>query len=228
MSEFSDPAPINPLPPVVIVLFAAIAIPEVFFMLGGLGWIGGPEAIGWRLGAIQSYGFSGEIFDWMVANQRWVPQQMQRLLSYPFVHVSFTSAVFAAVITLAMGKLVGEIIGQIAVAVIFFGSTVFAAVVYAVLLDDPQWLIGAYPPAYGLIGGYSYIMWHRLTGTGRGQYRAFSLIAMLMGLQLLWGVFADIGNGWVADLAGFFFGFGASVALAPGGFTRFLATLRRN
>jgi membrane associated rhomboid family serine protease len=228
MTDPSDLRPVNPLPPVVVVLFAAIAIPEALFALGNLGWLGGPEAIGWRLGAIQRYGFSGDLFDWMIQNQRWVPQHVQRMVTYPFVHLSFTSAVFAAVITLAMGKLVGETLGQLAVAVIFLGGGIFAALVYGALLNEAEWLIGAYPPAYALIGGFSFVMWHRLAASGAGQYRAFSLIAILMGLQLLWGVFADIGQGWVADLAGFAFGFAASVALAPGGFARFLATLRRD
>lgn len=228
MSDYRETPPVNPLPPIVIALFIAIAAPEILFALAAQGLIGGPEAIGWRLAAIQNYGFSGDVFDWMMHNGRWLPDQLLRMLLYPFVHQSFTSALFAGVIFLAMGKLVGEVIGQVAVAVIFFGAAVFGAAVYALLLNDPMWLLGAYPPAYGLIGGYSYIMWHKLAGTGGEQYRAFSLIAMLMGIQLLWGVFADIGNGWVAELAGFMFGFGASILLAPGGIARFIASLRRD
>ncbi|TMM51097.1 rhomboid family intramembrane serine protease [Sulfitobacter sabulilitoris] len=223
-----DSSPVNPLPPVVVVLFMAIALPEAAFSLGAAGLIGGPEAVGWRLAAIQSYGFSGDIFDWMLANGRWVPQHLLRFLSYPFVHLGVTHALFAAVLLLALGKLVGEAMGQLAVLVIFFGSGIFGALVYALLLDDPAWVAGAYPPVYGLIGGYSFVMWQQLAGRGAEQYRAFSLIAVLMGLQLIWGVFFDVGLGWVSDLAGFVFGLCASVVLVPGGMARLLASLRRS
>lgn len=222
-----DTPPVNSLPPVVILLFLAIAIPEAAFTLGAQGFIGGPQAVGWRLAAVQDYGFSGDIFDWMLANGRWLPEHLLRLVTYPFVHLGFTHAMFATVILLAMGKMVGEVMGQLSVGIIFFGSGIFGALVYALLLDDPVWLTGAYPSVYGLIGGYSFVMWHALDGQGASQYRAFTLIALLMGLQLFWGIFFETGTQWVADLAGFFFGFGASVVLVPGGMARVVASLRR-
>ncbi|MGC3938518.1 rhomboid family intramembrane serine protease [Roseobacter sp. EG26] len=228
MHDHKEAPPVNPLPPVVVVLFLAVALPEAAFSLGAQGLIGGPEAVGWRLAAIQTYGFSGDIFDWMVSNGRWLPEHMIRFLTYPFVHTSFTGTLFAAVFLLALGKLVGEIMGQIAVLILFFGSGIFGALVYALLLNDPEWLVGGFPSAYGLIGGYSFVMWQSLAARGEEQLRAFSLIAMLMGLQLIWGVFFDVGNGWLADLFGFVFGFAASAVLVPGGIARVLAVLRRN
>ncbi|WP_300060791.1 rhomboid family intramembrane serine protease [uncultured Roseobacter sp.] len=228
MSDHHDPSPVNPLPPVVVILFLAIAIPEAAFSLGARGLIGGNEAVGWRLASVQSYAFSGDIFDWMVSNGRWLPEHLLRFLTYSFVHTGFTSALFAAVLLLALGKLVGETIGQLAVLVLFFGGAVFGALVYGVLLNDPNWLIGGFPAVYGLIGGYSFVMWQSLAARGEEQLRAFSLIAILMGLQLIWGIFFDVGNGWVADLAAFFFGFGASAALVPGGMARLLSALRRD
>ncbi|MGB7244242.1 MAG: rhomboid family intramembrane serine protease [Sulfitobacter sp.] len=234
-SDYNDPnqrhphdaPPVNPLPPVVVVLFLVIVLAEAAFSLGARGIIGGPEAVGWRLAAVESYGFSGDIFDWMVANGRWLPEHLMRFVTYPFVHLGFTHTIFAAVILLAMGKLIGEVMGQLAVVVIFFGAGIVGALAYAVLLNDPVWLAGAYPPVYGLIGGFSFVMWRKLEGTGASQYRAFSLIAMLMGLQLVWGIFFDVGNGWVADLAGFAFGFGVSPLMAKGGVSSLIAMFRR-
>lgn len=222
-----DTPPVNPLPPVVVLLFLAIALPEAAFSLGAAGLVGGPEAVGWRLAAMQDFGFSGDIFDWMVANGRWLPEHLLRLVTYPFVHLGLTHALFAAVLLLAMGKMVGEIMGQLAVVVIFLGAGAFGALVYALLLNDPTWLAGAYPSVYGLIGGYSFVMWQQLAGRGAEQYRAFTLIALLMGLQLFWGIFFDVGLGWVADLAGFVFGFCASTLLVQGGWERLVASLRR-
>ncbi len=228
MSAHHDPPPVNPLPPVVVILFLAIALPELAFSLGARGLIGGSEAVGWRLAAVQAYAFSGDIFDWMVTNGRWLPEHLLRFVTFSFVHSSFTGALFAGVLLLALGKLVGETIGQLAVLVLFFGGALFGALVFGVLLNDPNWLIGGFPAVYGLIGGYSFVMWQSLAARGEEQLRAFSLIAILMGLQLIWGIFFDVGNGWVADLAAFAFGFGASAALVPGGIARVLAALRRD
>ncbi len=228
MHDPHNTPPVNPLPPVVILLFMAIALPEAMFSLGARGLIGGPEAVGWRLAAVKDYGFSGDLFDWMLANGRWMPEHLIRFVTYAFVHGAFTATLFACVLTLALGKLVGDTMGQIAVLVLFLGGSIFGALIYALLLDDPAWLVGGFPAVYGLIGGYSFLMWKKLVSAGEQQLRAFSLIAMLMGLQLLWGVFFGPSVEWVADLAGFVFGFGASVLLVAGGLTHLLHHLRRN
>lgn len=227
MQDQHDPSPFNALPPVVVVLFLAMLLPEVAFTLGEAGLIGGPGAVGWRLAAIERYAFSGDIFDWMMANGRWPAEHLMRFLTYPFVHTSFTGTLFAAVFLLALGKLVGETMGQWAVAVLFVGGGVFGALVYGLLLNDPAWLVGGFPSTYGLIGGYSFVMWHTLGARGEQQMRAFSLIAMLMGIQLLWGALFGGNNAWLADFFGFAFGFVASTLLVPGGFARLLRLMRR-
>lgn len=228
MSQSDFTPPVNSLPPVVVVLFFAIALPEIAFTLGSAGLIGGPEAVGWRLAALQDYAFSGILFDWMWTNGRWPPEHLQRFVTYAFVHQAFTGTLFATVFVLALGKMVGETMGQVAVVILFFGGSIFGAFAYGLLLDDPTWLIGGFPAAYALIGGYSFLMWLRLDAAGQQQIRAFSLIAMLMGLQLLFGVFFGPSTLWVADLAGFVFGFCASVLLVRGGLARILRSLRRD
>jgi membrane associated rhomboid family serine protease len=70
-------------------------------------------------------------------------------------------------------------------------------------------------------------MWHTLGARGEQQMRAFSLIAMLMGIQLLWGALFGGNNAWLADFFGFAFGFVASTLLVPGGFARLLRLMRR-
>lgn len=228
MQEPQDPLPVNPLPPVVWLLFVAMALPEVLFTLGSAGIVGGPAAVGWRLAAIETYGFSGDIFNWMVSNGRFPPEHLQRLVTYSFVHGAFTSTLFAVVLMLALGKLVGEAMGQLAVLVLFLGGGIFGAAIYGLLLNDSGWIIGGFPAVYGLIGGYSFLMWQRLADTGQQQLQAFTLIALLMGIQLLFGVFFGPTTDWVADLAGFVFGFVASVLLVPGGLARVLHHMRRD
>ena len=50
-----EPSPINPLPPVVMLLVLAIVVAEGVFSLGARGLAGGPEAVGWRSQAIHKF-----------------------------------------------------------------------------------------------------------------------------------------------------------------------------
>ena len=112
-NEYAEP-PFNPLPKVVIVLAAVILGLEMLFTLGGRGIIGGPDAIGWRLAAIENWAFYDRVWDWMLANGRYPTEQMARFVTYPLIHVNFTHALFVVVFVLAMGKLVSEVFGAAA------------------------------------------------------------------------------------------------------------------
>ncbi|SFS95656.1 Rhomboid family protein [Sulfitobacter marinus] len=218
--------PVNPMPAVVTLLFLAIAGVEAGLFLAEAGIIGGPGAVGWRLALVRDYGFSNDLFDWMIENWRFPASEVLRVVSYSFVHLGFTHAIFAMVLLLALGKMVAEAMGQVAVLVIFFASGIMGVVLYALALDDPIWLVGAYPNVYGLIGAYSFVMWRRLASRGDQQYRAFSLIAILMGIQLLWGMFFESGTQWLAELFGFFVGFGLCFVLAPGEWAKLRGRVR--
>lgn len=226
----SDPntGPVNPLPPVVVALFLIILGIECVFFLGNEGLVGGPHAIGWRLESMQKYAFSGPIFDWMVENNRWPVEHLIRFFTYPFVSTGFTHAIFVGVLLLAMGKMVGEAFGGVATLVIFLMSGAVGALAYAVLLDDPMPLIGGFPSVYGLIGGFTYLLWRKLSTVGAQQARAFTLIGFLMAFQLIFGLLFGSQNDWVADLAGFVTGFGLSFVLAPGGWADILRRIRRD
>ncbi|MEP2030841.1 MAG: rhomboid family intramembrane serine protease [Paracoccaceae bacterium] len=232
MSNDTNPnpnvSPVNPMPPVVIALFLVIFGIECFFALGSEELIGGPNAVGWRLQAIQKYAFSGPIFDWMVENNRWTVEHLMRFVTYPFISTSFTHALLVGVILLAMGKMVGEAFGGVATLIIFVVSGAVGALAYAVLLNDSVPLNGGFPPVYGLIGGFTYLLWRKLALVGAQQLRAFHLIGFLMGIQLIFGLLFESHNDWVADLAGFAAGFGLSFFLAPGSWSDILRRLRGN
>lgn len=223
MNEQGNIPAVNPLPPVVAAMFLFIMGIEVVFQLGTRGILGGPGAVGWRLDALQSYGFSSDAFAWMLTNHRWPAEFLIRFFSYPFVHASFTHALFVGVFLLAMGKMVAEVFGSLAFLLIFVMSGIGGALAYALFLDQPALLIGGFPPVYGLIGAFTYMLWMSLSRVGANQARAFSLISMLMGIQLLFGLLFGGSPDWVADLAGFATGFCLSIVIAPGG----LARLRR-
>ncbi|HKK97100.1 MAG TPA: rhomboid family intramembrane serine protease [Marivita sp.] len=219
--------PLNPLPPVVLALFIVIVGIEAVFALGARGIIGGPSAVGWRIGTMEQFAFSSEIFAWMQASGRWPVEHLIRFISYPFVHAGFTHALFAGVMLLALGKMVGEAMGSFAVLAIFFVSASGGALVYAVTMADPTPLIGAFPAVYGLIGGFTYMLWLRLGQLGESQIRAFTLIGFLLGIQLIFGLLFGPSSEWVADIAGFAIGFGLSTVLVPGGWAKLLDRLRQ-
>jgi membrane associated rhomboid family serine protease len=227
MTEPMKENAVNPLPPVVMALTLAIVAIEGAFSLGAQGFVGGPEAIGWRLAALQDYAFSGEILAWMAETGRWPAEHLLRFLSYPFVHASFTHAVFAAVMLLALGKIVGEALGGVATLAVFVLSGIGGALAFTVLGATTP-LIGAFPPIYGLIGAFTYLLWVRLGQVGAQQIRAFTLIGVLLLIQLLFGVLFGGGADWVADIAGFATGFCLAIVLVPGGFARLMAKIRRD
>lgn len=227
MDQDPSAPPINPLPPVVWFLALPVIAVEVMFTLGARGLIGGPGAVGWRLGALEDYGFSGVVFDWMLATGRFPPEQLIRFVTYTFLHASFTHALFVVVFILALGKMVGEIFRGWAVLLVYFVSGAVGALAYGALLDDPALLIGGYPAVYGLIGAFTFLLWVNLAAVGANQYRAFTLIGFLLGIQLLFRLLFGGSNDWVADIVGFATGFTLSFVVSPGGWGRVVARLRR-
>ncbi|WP_299418827.1 rhomboid family intramembrane serine protease [uncultured Shimia sp.] len=227
MSHPDDQSPVNPLPPVVTALFLLLVGVEAALWLGSKGIVGGPTAVGWRLDAIQRYAFSPDIFDWMVSNGQFPAEHMIRFVSYLFVHYNFTHALFGGVLLLAMGKMVGEVFSGWATLAIFVVSGAVGALGYAVILDASAPLLGSYPGVYGLIGAFTFLLWTSLGAVGEPQVRAFSLIGMLVAIQLGFSLVFGGGPDWVADVIGFGAGFLMSFALIPGGWQRIREKIRR-
>lgn len=218
---------VNPLPPVVVALFLILLAIELYFQAGSNGLAGGPSAVGWRLTALQRYGFSGEILRWMWDTGQWPAEHMIRFVSYPFIHLSFTQTIFAGVMMLAMGKMVAEVFGPVAFLAVYFVSAIVGALVFTVLTDGALPLIGSFPSVYGLIGAFTWLLWRKMSLVGENQFRAFTLIGFLMGIQLIFALFFGVSKDWVADLAGFATGFLLSFLLVPGGWAKILAKLRQ-
>ncbi len=218
-------SPVNPLPPAVVVVTLALAAPELLFQVGSAGLIGGPQAVGWRIDAITSYGFFDTIFNWMLDTGNFPPEHLLRFFSYPFVNSSFSNAVFPVVLILAMGKMVAEAFSQKAFLAIFVASVFVGALSYGLAPDSKLPLIGANPPAYGLIGAFTFMLFVKARVEGQSGIRAFALMAFLFGLELFFGLLFGLGKLWVADLSGFVTGFVLSFFLAPGGAERMLAAI---
>jgi|OM-RGC.v1.012196328 Uncharacterized membrane protein (homolog of Drosophila rhomboid) len=222
-----DAAPFNPIPPAVVALVAVILGIEVLFTLGARGLIGDATAVGWRLGAIQDWGYIDAVFEWMRETGRWEPEQVARFLTYPLLHLGFTHALFVIVFILAIGKIVAEVFGNLAFLVIFWLSAVLGALAYGLILNEEAALVGGYPGVYGLIGAFTFMMWSDLTEMGENRARAFVLIGVLLSVQLVFSLAFGGTNQWVADLSGFAVGFAASFLFVPGALKRLLDRLRQ-
>ena len=219
--------PLNPLPAIVWVLALPIIAMEVVVGLAGAGVLGGLEGAGWRLQALERFVFSPPLMQAMMERGEYPLAQVMRLVTYPFVHGSTTHAVFVVVILLALGKMVGEVFRWWAVLVVFFGAAVAGAFAYMAVPGNAAPLFGGYPAVYGLIGGFTFLLWVNLAAVGANKYRAFSLIGFLLGIQLLFGLLFGGGYEWVADVAGFAAGFLLSFVVSPGGWGRVLQKIRQ-
>ncbi len=224
--NYSQPL-FNALPPAVVALALAIFGVELLLTMGARGYIGGPEAIGWRVEAIREFSFFTQIVAWFFDTGTVSFEHLKRFVTYPFIHLGFGHAAFVIVFLLALGKLVGEVFGNLAVLVLFFACGIFGAFIYAGVTGDERPLIGGFPSVYGLIGAYTFLLWVRFGAMGENQYQAFSLIGFLLGIQLVFGVLFGSSNDWVAEIAGFAFGFVLTPALVPGAFGRFLDRMRQ-
>ncbi|WP_394179599.1 rhomboid family intramembrane serine protease [Yoonia maritima] len=220
-------SPINAIPPIIIVLTLIIVAVECIMQLADLGVLGGARGVGWRVAAIQDYGFSGAVLDRMLIHGDYSFGMMRRLVTYPFINANLTQAAFCAALTLALGKFTAEFYGGIKIFVLYAVTAIIGALVFGLLAPNNYPLIGGFPSVYGLIGAYTYALWLNLGAMGQNQLQAFRLIAVLLGLQLLFGLLFETGYGWVAELTGFVVGFALSLLLAPGGWTAFLGRMRQ-
>ena len=227
MNDNLNAPPLNPLPAVIWALALPIVAMEVVLSLGAGGLVGGPQAIGWRIDAVQRFAFAPDLMRDMMASGQYSMTGLARLITYPLVHGTFTHAAFVVVMLLALGKMVGEIFRWWAVLVVFFGAAVVGAIALSLVPDMHAALIGGYPPVYGLIGAFTFLLWVNLAAVGANKLRAFSMIGFLLAFQLIFGLAFGGGWEWVADLAGFATGFLLSFVVSPGGWARVRGKLRQ-
>ena len=224
MDETPFEHPFNAIPPMVLLLAVIAGGVELALSAGAAGLVGGPAAIGWRIDAVTDYAVSPLVLDQILVRGDW--SFALRFVTYPFVHGSFTQALFGIALLLALGKFVGEVVSWLSLALLLLVPTVLGAVVFCLIFGGPTALVGLFTPVYGLIGAFTYLLWLRLGETGQNRLQAFRLIGVLMIFQLAFGLLFGASPVWVAEVAGFVAGFAAAVLLAPGGWSAFLARMR--
>lgn len=216
-------SPVNPVPPVVLALVLVIAGVEAAVSLGSQGLVGGPGAVGWRNGLIERFAVWPAVFDYAAQGHAeiWI-----RFVTYGFVHGSVTHALFAVAMLLALGKFVGEGMGQARTLAVFTIATVLGGFLFALTAGEVQRLYGAYPGIYGLIGAFTYLLWLKFGRAGESRLQAFRMIGVLMGLQLVFSALFGSNPQWVGDVGGFLAGGATAVLVAPGGLAALKARLR--
>ena len=222
-------SPINPLPGVIWLLLLAIIGTEVVLWAGGAGLIGGPQAVGWRVEAIQRFAFSSAIQDFMLQNMRFPATHVLRYLSFNFIHGAPMHALFGAVLVAALGKAVAAEFGPVRFLVLALLAPVFGAAVFGLFTsaDSLGWLFGAMPMAFALVGAFTWLKWREAGGDVAKQRRAFGMIGILLAARLGFGLFAEAGPAWMAEVVSFAVGFAASALfLGPGSWARLRARLR--
>lgn len=220
-------SPINALPPLIIVLTLLIVGIEAVLQLANQGIVGGPRGVGWRISAIEQYGFSSAVLDRVLINNDYSFNMLKRFVTYPFINGQLTQVAFCAALTLALGKFTAEYYGSLKVLALYLVSSICGAIVFGLIVESRVPLYGGFPPVYGLIGAYTYALWLRLGKAGENQLLAFRLIGFLLLIQLIFGLFFGTGNQWIAELSGFAAGFLLSIILAPGGWTTLLNRMRQ-
>ena len=214
--ETPKAAALNPMPPVVMALFLMIAGVEALFALASIGVLGAGFDASWRFLAIERYGMNTNLVSWMRDTQDYGAEHLVRFVTFSFLHASFMQAAIACALFLAMGKMVGSVFSAPALLLFFFVPAALGALVYCLISPEAGWLFGAFPGIYGL----------KAQQAPAGK--AFNMIAMLIGIQLVFGIFLSGRLLWIADLAGFIGGFTLSVLLLPGGLARLAQALRRD
>lgn len=220
-------SPFNTLPVVVIILALAIVGVEVVFQLANAGIIGGPRGLGWRLAAIEEFGFAPAVLDRVLVSSDYSFDMLKRFVTYTFINGQIIQVAFCAALILALGKFTAEYYGSLKVLIIYVVTSVAGAIVFGLLVGDNLLLIGAFTPVYGLIGAYTYVLWLRLGSAGENQIMAFRLIGFLLAIQLVFGLIFGGNSQWISELTGFFTGFVLSTLLAPGGWASLVRRIRK-
>jgi len=198
---------INPLPPIILIITLLIVLVEIIFQIAEVRILSDFSNGITRNNIVFRYAFFGSLQDWMISNLSLEWSLVLRYFTFPFIHFNFLQAIIAMVMFLALGKMVYEVYSGFSFLILIIVSSFTGAFFYGLLLNDEFPLVGAFPAIYGLIGAYTYLLWISMKFLGARSANAFILIAVLLGIQIIFKVVFNGSNDWVADLFGFLTGF---------------------
>lgn len=218
--------PFGPIPALIWLLAALIAGVELLFWAGAQGWIGGVDAAGWRLQAIQRHGMSRAVAEWMLINRQFPLDHLQRLLTYPVVQIGPLQAGLVTLALLALGRVVGEVLRSGRLLVTLGAATLGGALAFGAIPGTATVLIGGFPIMFGLLGAFAGLVVLGAFAVRIRRARALALIGVMLALRLALGLGVEQGVTWVADLTAFAVGAVAAVLARPGGLHALRARIR--
>ena len=184
---------------------------ELIFTAGSAGLLGGSDTAEWRKTAILDYGFFGPILEYQIANGGLFARETMRLITFPLIHLSFTHMLISVVLLLALGKLVGEFLSDVAIVGIFFLSAALGAAAFGTLLGSDVPLVGSLTGLYGLLGTLAAMTMSRPTSTlfKVATVVPAALVFVAVVSNLVFGSLAA----WPADVAAYVVGIALWYAL---------------
>ena len=141
MSDYNRSPIVNPIPTSILLIFSGIILVEALLVFGFGGPLAKTETTIERLNLVQNYGVPPNLASWMFETGNFSINYISRFILYPFINLSGLSVVFAAVLLLALGKMVGEVFSSFSVILIWLLSTFFAAIFYSISATDGQILV---------------------------------------------------------------------------------------
>jgi len=136
LSDYNRSPIVNPIPTSILLIFSGIILVEALLVFGFGGPLAKTETTIERLNLVQNYGVPPNLASWMFETGNFSINYISRFIVYPFINLSGLSVVFAAVLLLAFGKMVGEVFSSFSVILIWLLSTFFAA--FFILYQQPM------------------------------------------------------------------------------------------
>lgn len=215
---------VNALPWSVTVFVIPMILVEIY--------IQGAEASLWgsfsaRFDMIRMIGFMPDAFETAYSSARWVPEVYMRMLTFIFIQPNFLSAIFGVVMLLAIGKFVGETLGNAACLVLILAGAVSGTLLHTYVLGSSAPLIGVFTVVYCLLGAFTWVLYLRANGDFRLRLRAFRLVTILFIINIVFMLINGLNQFWITEFASMFLGFGIAIAMGSSGLRNLLQRIRR-
>jgi len=202
----------RPNAPVVLLLVAFTALPEVLFTLAGTGLIGAGWLRDWAL--VHGAFWRGLLADWEAV----FPFQREAMfLTYALLHGGLLHLVGNMVVVLAISGIVVARLGQGGFLILYVVSALGGSVGYAILSSSLAPMVGASGAVFGLMGAWKYWEWRGRRAVGAPMGPVWRFLAGLVAVNLvLWVALSGL-LAWEAHLGGFVAGWLWAAFATPAG-----------
>ncbi len=195
MSDWLPPMPTRPNTPMVLWVVGIISVPELLFLLDGIGSGGGL-----RNWAVLHFGF------WNVllagAQPIWPLQREAMFVTYAMLHGGVMHLLGNVVITLALAGIVVARSSDRGFLVLFVLGAIGGGVGYALLGPAGSPMVGASGAVFGLIGAWKYWEWSDRRRVGAPMKPLWLSVTGLALLNVVIFVLLDGLLAWEAHLGG--------------------------